>query len=395
MKKKITIDQLTPGMHVVSTNRNWLQLPFFRRKITGKDAIEKLRGAKVTELIIDTEKGADVASADAAPEHPLSDMQEIQQNFAKAAVVHDQVLHGTSDIMEKVRAGEAIDEKQADAHMEALTDQLYEDPQSLLCISVLRNSDEFTYDHCVNMSILALFVGKYLNFSRDELLVFGKGVLLHDIGKCMLPRDILRKPSKLTAEERRVMGEHVMRGHNYLKKMQSVPQEVLNITAQHHEWVDGGGYPNKLNGDQMSWFSKLAGVMDVYDSLLHKNYYKDANIPTEVLNIMEKSIGKQFDDKAFKAVRDCLGIYPPGTSLMLDSGEIAIAFEPNHKVAERPKVLLITNKQGQFLDDPISGDLMERLPDGSFARSVVTDMTREDTNFSPLEILSKNTLIPQ
>lgn len=400
MKKKITIDQLIPGMHVVSTNRNWLQLPFFKRKIAGQEAVDKLRAAKVTELIIDTEKGSDLPEAGvSAGQHQAkqapNEMAAIQQNFALAGKVHDAALKGTADIMERVRAGESIDEKQADAHIEALTSQLYEDPQSLLCISVLRNSDEFTYDHCVNMSILALFVGKYLNFSRQELLVFGKGVLLHDIGKCMLPREILRKPTKLTIEERHVMSEHVTRGHNYLKKMQSVPQEVLDITAQHHEWVDGGGYPNKLNGDQLSWFTKLAAVMDVYDSLLHKNYYKDANIPTEVLNIMGKQVGTHFDDKAFKAVRACLGIYPPGTSLMLDSGEIAIAFEPNHREPERPKVLLITDKMGQFLEDPISADLMEKGPDGNPQRSVVTDMTREDTNFSPLEILSKNAPIPQ
>jgi putative nucleotidyltransferase with HDIG domain len=392
MKKKISIDQLMPGMHVVSTNRNWLQLPFFKRKISGPEAINKLRAAKVTELIIDTSKGSDI-DENAAPAGG-TDIAKVQQHFSKAGVVHDQVLKGTADIMEKVRAGHAIDNRAADAQVEALTAQLYEDPQSLLCISVLRNSDEYTYDHCVNMSILALFVGKYLNFSRDELLVFGKGILLHDIGKCMLPREILRKPGKLTAEERRIMGDHVMRGHNYLKKMQSIPQEVLDITAQHHEWVNGTGYPNKLNGDQISWFTKLSAVMDVYDSLLHKNYYKDANIPTEVLSIMEKAVGTQFDDQAFKAVKGCLGIYPPGTSLMLDSGEIGIAFEPNHREPERPKILLITGLSGAFLDDPVAADLTEKNEDGSFKRSIVTDMTREDTNFNPLEILSKNAPVP-
>jgi len=395
MKKKISIDQLVPGMYVVSTNRSWLQIPFFRKRIKSREIVQKLKAYRVTEVVIDTERGGDLPdSSSFGPLNPFDHPEILARNMNQSMAAHSKVLSETTKIMEDVRNGEGFTEKKADEQVNLLIDQVMEDPQSLLCISVLKNADEFTFNHCVNTAILSLFVGQFLGMSRDGLLQFGKGALLHDLGKCMIPREILMKPGKLNQEEEAIIKTHVHKGLDYLKKMNVASEEVLLFAGEHHERMDGSGYPNGLRGDQISWYGKLAAVLDVYDAITHENYYKNSEDPKSVLEFIASGGSKSFDPKAYKALSDCVGLYPPGTLLMLDTGEMAVSYEPNNRSPDRPKVLLLTRVDGGFCATPEPIDLTE--PKGNdpsqFLRSIVTAMTHEDANFNPFEIIEKYSL---
>lgn len=393
MKKKIDIGQLRPGMYVASTNRSWLHLPFFRRKIRNEQTVKKLKAAGVTEVVIDLRKGDDIGGDAGKKLNPFDHPEVLAENLAASAKVHDQVLEGTRDLMETVRSGGEMDSKEADAQVNLLMDQIMDDPQSMLCISVLKNADEYTFDHCVNSSILALFVGKNMGMPPEELLLFGKGALLHDIGKCMIPNDIIVKPGKLTPEEAAVVRTHVDKGVRYLKKTTGMQEEIIQMVAHHHERMDGSGYPEGLKGDDISWHGRLLGVLDAYDTMIHENYYKDSTDPTEVLKDLVSTVGPLYDERAFKALSDCLGIYPPGTILMLDSGEIALTYQPNTHNPYRPKVLLLTRVDGSFHTQPVPVALTETIAgQHKYKRSILTTMSLEDTNFNPFEIMSKYSL---
>lgn len=389
MKKKIHIDQLRPGMYVATTNLSWLKLPFFRRKIPNQSTIDRLRSSGVQEVIIDLNKGDDLGhGAESHKVDPFDHPDLIVENVNRSVQVHDQMLHQTKDMMEQVRAGKEIDARQADAQVSMMIDQLIEDPQSMLCVSVLKNSDEYTYDHCVNTAILALFVGKSLNLPERELMVLGKGMLLHDIGKCMIPHSVLTKPGRLTAEEANVVKSHVAKGAAYLRKTKHIEPSVLAMVTQHHERLDGSGYPDGLKGDQIEPYARLAGLIDVYDAMIHENHYKDSDDPTAVLKELSESVGSKFDPTAFKGLSDSIGIYPPGTILMLDTGEIALAFQPNARNPYRPRVLLLTAKDGSFYSQPTPVCLMDQEHDQkTYRRSILTTMSLEDTNFNPFKIL--------
>ncbi len=374
---------------MATTNLSWLQLPFFRKKIPNQSTIDKLRASGVQEVIIDLNRGDTLApGAESHLVDPFDHPELLIENVNRSVQVHDQLLHQTKDMMEQVRAGKELDPRQADAQVDAMIDQLIEDPQSMLCVSVLKNSDEYTYDHCVNTAILALFIGKSLNLPERELMVLGKGMLLHDIGKCMIPHSVLTKPGRLTTEEAQVVKSHVAKGVAYLRKTNQLEQQVLTMVTQHHERLDGTGYPDGLMGDQIEPLGRLAGLIDVYDAMIHENHYKDSDDPTAVLKELSGSIGTKFDATAFKSLSDSIGIYPPGTILMLDTGEIALAFQPNARNPYRPRILLLTAKDGSFYSQPMPTCLTDTEPDQkTFKRSILTTMSLEDTNFNPFKIL--------
>lgn len=395
MKKKISIDQLEPGMYVVSTNRSWLQIPFFRKRIRSREIVEKLKAYRVTQVVIDTERGRDLSlGSSSTSADPFNHPEILAKNMGGSIAVHDKVFAETNQMMEDVRSGRGFTEQKADQQVNLLIDQVMEDPQSLLCVSVLKNADEFTFNHCVNTAILALFVGQFLGMSRDGLLQFGKGALLHDLGKCMIPKEILMKPGKLNREEEAIVRTHVEKGANYLKKMNVASEPVLQFAQEHHERMDGSGYPNGLKGDEISWHGKLGAVLDVYDAITHENYYKSSEDPKSVLEFIASRGSRQFDPKAYKALSDCVGLFPPGTLLMLDTGEMAVSYEPNNRVPDRPRVLLLTRKDGAFCPNPEPIDLSEPLngDESSYARSIVTAMTHEDANFNPFQIIEKYSL---
>lgn len=389
MKKKIHIDQLRPGMYVATTNLSWLKLPFFRKRIPSQTTIDKLRASGVQEVVIDLAKGDDVGQgAESRSVDPFDHPDLLVENINQSVLVHNQVLQQTKDLMEQVRAGKEIDARQADTQVGLMIDQLIEDPQSMLCISVLKNSDEYTYDHCVNTAILALFVGRSMNLPERELMVLGKGMLLHDIGKCMIPHSILTKPGRLSAEEVMVVKSHVNKGVAYLRKTDHIEKQVLTMVTQHHERLDGSGYPDGLRGSQIDPMGRLAGLLDVYDAMIHENHYKDSDDPTTVLKQLAEGVDTAYDATAFKALSESIGIYPPGTILMLDTGEMALSFHPNARNPYRPRVLLLTAKDGSFYSQPTPICLTDLEPDEkTYKRSILTTMSLEDTNFNPFKIL--------
>lgn len=392
MRKKITIDQLIPGMYVVSTNRSWLQLPFFRKKIRDDRAVDKLREHLVTELVIDTERGLDT-DGQGGPANPFEFPEVLASNLAQSSQLHREVINKTAELMDWVGEGKVIDQEMVDEPVNMMIDQILEDPQSMLCVSVLKNTDEYTFNHCVNVSILALFLAKSVGLSRDKMLILGKGALLHDIGKCMVPREIIEKPGRLEDDEAEVVRTHVERGLRYLAKMKDMPKEVFDFVRDHHERIDGSGYPRGLKGDAISWYGRVGAVLDVYDSLIHENYYKGAMDPLSVLDSMREKVGSLYDPRAFNALADCLGAHPPGTILMLDTGEIAISFEPNYNNPNRPKILLMTKEDGTFHDHPVPVDL-EACREGTAThlRTILSPMTQDEIPFDPFEILGNFSL---
>ncbi|CAM2065959.1 DUF3391 domain-containing protein [Sulfidibacter corallicola] len=389
MRRKITIDQLRPGMYVVSTNRSWISVPFFRKNIRDEKVIAELRSYKVTDVIIDLDRGLDVGGHERAPAAPLvpGSPEAVQRHFGQAVEVHSMVLEQTCELMEEVSAGNAITEEQANQQVSLLMDQIFEDPQSMLCVSVLRSSDQGIFNHCVNLSILALFVGKSMNLGKGELLMLGKAALLHDIGKCMLPRELVAR-YHATGRASDQYQLHVVRGLNYLQKMKGLDPMVAQFAGEHHERPDGRGYPHGLKGDDISWYGKLAAVLNAYDDGVNRGTGGEAIDPREVLDRMRQEVGARFDAKAFSALEKCLGPYPPGTSLMLDSGEMAIAYEPNAAQPEHPKVLLLTRPDGTFREHPLPVPLGTSDCEDGLARGIVTSMTAADTNFNPIDFLA-------
>jgi len=379
MKKKISIDQLRPGMRVVHADRGWLRLPFFRMKVRDEEAVASLKRLRVNELVIDLgsmpERAA--AEADSARVHALA------RQLAEGAELLGRLTEAVASLHHAVRRGDAFEDRALEPLIESLIDFMTADGASLMAISALESSLEHDLRHCANLAALTVFVSKARGDSREVARLMAKGALLHDIGKALTPAEVLRKPGKLTLEEARVVQGHVAGGSRYLKDKAAVPHEALLFVREHHERMNGLGYPHGLKGDAISWPGRLGGVLDVYDALVHESYYKDAADPGFALKLMARAVDDYFDGEAFRLLQRSLGPYPPGSLLLLDTGELAVSCSPNPQSPERPMVALIGYSDGSPRPKWEPFDLTKERDRDSYMRTAIRVLPPQDVPFEP------------
>ncbi len=204
----------------------------------------------------------------------------------------------------------------------------------------LKHLDNYLYEHSVNTAILSIAVGIELNLSKDELYDLSVGALLHDIGKAFLPKKLLTKKN-LTPSEEKLLESHAQKGYSYLLNMPGIRREAKIICLQHHERIDGSGYPMAICGDKISKLSKIVAVANTYDDLTSDNFNKAALPPNDVIEYIMSLAGKYFDHGIVRAFIKKVNPYPPGTLVRLSNGEIGIVDENNENYPLRPKIRII------------------------------------------------------
>jgi HD-GYP domain-containing protein (c-di-GMP phosphodiesterase class II) len=242
------------------------------------------------------------------------------------------------------------------------------DNESFVCgLTNLKNYDEYTLNHSVNVCMLSLALGRRLGLSRSELIELGMSAFFHDLGKLDTPLDILNKPAGLTSEEREIMERHPHQGAEkllHLREFKRLPLRAVHVALEHHIKEDLSGYPRYFKKDDVNLFSKIVKVADYFDAVTTKRVYrKKVFTRAEALSLMLEQSGTEFNPIILKAFVNLMGAYPIGTMVALDSGELGIVFDlnPNLKFMLRPKVKLITDAAGNKVDGEIV-DLTERLP---------------------------------
>jgi HD-GYP domain-containing protein (c-di-GMP phosphodiesterase class II) len=185
-----------------------------------------------------------------------------------------------------------------------------------------------------------------MGLTRDQMIDLGVGAMLHDIGKTQIPMEILMKPGKLTDEEYALMKEHSLQGYQMLKDIPDIPLLSAHCALQHHERLDGSGYPRGLKGDEIHLYGKIVGIADVYDALTTNRVYRKAFLPHEALEYLFTSTG-QFDSNLIAVFRDHVAIYPIGLIVTLSNGVKAVVVDINTKYPQRPIVRVLKNADGQ------------------------------------------------
>jgi len=224
----------------------------------------------------------------------------------------------------------------------------------------IHTTDNYLYSHSVNVGIYSAALGMALGLKRDDLIDLGIGAMLHDIGKTQIPLEILNKPGKLTDEEYRTMKEHSMHGYQILKDHPDIPLISAHCALQHHERLDGTGYPRGLKGSEIHLFGQIVGIADVYDALTSNRVYRKAFLPHEALEMLFTSTG-QFDQELIRKFRDNVAIYPIGLVVALSTGEKAVVVDINTKFPHRPIVRVLADADGQDVKSPYELDLSADL----------------------------------
>lgn len=349
----------------------WIDHPFWRSQflIGNPDDVRQIQESAVRELWIDTSKGLDVPGEAAAAPRPLSKPPAgkssarlrgdtpITEEMARAAGICDQAKNAVISMLQEARMGKAIDLGAVGALVEEISDSVFRNPGALISLARLKTADDYTYMHSVAVCALMIALAQQLQMSESDIHEAGMAGLLHDIGKAMMPMDVINKNGKLTEEEFAVVRTHPEEGYRLLQQSQGVSEISLDVCLHHHERIDGKGYPDGLAGDQISIFARMGAICDVYDAITSNRPYKEGWCPAESVRKMSEWSKGHFDERVFKAFVKSIGIYPIGTLVKMRSGRLGIVVEQNKNSLLSPQVKLFFSTKANCHIAPVILDL--------------------------------------
>ncbi|PLT33987.1 HD-GYP domain-containing protein [Bacillus sp. V5-8f] len=216
--------------------------------------------------------------------------------------------------------------------------------------------DNYIFTHSLNVTLYSLAIGMELKLKPKQMEILGLGAILHDVGKMLIPIEILMKPGRLTKEEFEEIKKHSETGFHLLRNVPTIPLLVAHCAYQHHERLDGSGYPRGLIGDDIHFFGKIIAVADVFDAVTSNRVYRSAMLPHEGLEILYAGSGIQFEKKIVEAFRRAVAVYPNGLGVTLNDGRKGIVSRQNVGCSDRP-VISILEEKGQNLETPYELDL--------------------------------------
>lgn len=264
--------------------------------------------------------------------------------------------------MDDARLGRALDGAGARNAVTAMTDSIIRNPDALACFIQLKNKDEYTALHSLRVCILALTFGRHLGFTADQLSVLGIGALLHDLGKMKVPSEILNKPGRLTDQEFEIMKSHVPHGVAILERTPHIPAPAIEVARGHHERYGGNGYILGLKMDAIGLFGMIGGIVDSYDALTSDRVYRDGLSAFDALSRMYDARHVNYHPELMAQFIRCMGIYPIGSIVELNSGEIGVVVTVNRVRRLKPRVALALTAEKKRYPAPKIIDLMQTFP---------------------------------
>jgi len=388
MIKRIKTKDLKPGMYISDMNRDWVPHNNAKQKglLKSDEVIEKIKKLGVSELYIDTEKGID--SQDAVPVNEITkkldeQIQNIGQDAPnyriktslaeerdKAAKLHGQAKDLVNNVMFDVKMGKALDMDGFSELADSMLDSLDRNASALSCLGRIRAKDSYLMDHSVNLGVLISIYGNHRKLERGILHDVMVGALLHDLGKIKIPDHILHKPEKLLPDEFEVMKGHVARGTAILRTTPGISELAIMVQSQHHEKMDGTGYPLGLMGDQISDYGKMAAIADVYDAITSDRVYHRAITPTAAMKKLLEWSDNHLDRSLVEEFIKCMGIFPVGSLVELDSGRLGVVIEANEHLQNSPVIKVVYSVKNKSHLEPKVVDLSKKLNQDHIVRSV-------------------------
>jgi len=371
MLKKISVEQLRLGMHLQDFCGAWLDHPFWRTKFVLTDAkdIQLILASPIKEVWINISKGLDINTDDASsgtiqviaeeipPTPPVVQKKtSFNDEVKRAANICAKGKEAVVSMFQEARMGLAIEAEAAAPLVEEISNSVLRNPGALISLARLKTADDYTFMHSVAVCALMIALARKLGLDEQQTRDAGMAGLLHDLGKAMIPMEILNKPGKLTDEEFDLVKTHPEEGHKLLLGGIGISEMTRDVCLHHHEKIDGSGYPKRLNGETMSLFAKMGAVCDVYDAVTSNRPYKAGWDPAESIKRMAEWKG-HFDPVVFQAFVKSLGIYPIGSFIRLESGKLGVVVEQGEQSLLKPKVRVFFSTKSQAYIKPETIDL--------------------------------------
>jgi putative nucleotidyltransferase with HDIG domain len=380
MITRIPSEQLKVGMFIHHLECGWMDHPFLvnQFRVASQGEIDKIIQHGISHVSIDSARGLAVqspapegaataaeASSDAGgldldldlPPPPASAEPAVQPSTLSEELVQAQaiLLEASalmSDVMADARMGRMIELGRVEPVVEKMIQSVLRNPGALACLGRVRQKDHYTFEHSVNVSVLLVNFCHHMGLDRSTIRAAAIGGLLHDVGKVHTPDAILNKPGPLSDEEFAQIRSHVGHGVDIAGEIPGISDLSLTIVAQHHEHMDGGGYPIGLKGNQIAQLGQMAAIVDVYEALTSSRAYRPAMEPSQALQRIFGWSKQQFNNELVQRFIQCVGIYPVGTLVLLDSGMLAIVTEANPVNLLRPMVRVVLDSRRDLVVTP-------------------------------------------
>ena len=341
---RLSCGQLKVGMRVVELDRPWRESPFtihgFRI-----DSDEQIRQLKNCCHYVYVAKKPQLPSS---PTPPPADQREqyrntssFQEALSRCQNTYSEAKSVVTGFLNNLRLGEDFETEVAKQVVKQCVDSVIANQEAMLWLSLLKNVDEYTAQHCLNVGLLSIILGRAEGLPRPQLEHVGLCGILHDMGKSKIPLEILNKEGAFSDDEFEIMKSHTTEGFIILSEKADIDEEVANVAHSHHERLNGKGYPRKLSANKLSYYTRIVAIADAYDAITSKRVYSPAKTSMEGLRILIGARNSHFDPHLVDKFAECMGIYPAGSVAELSSKEVAIVLPGDEEARDRPKVLIV------------------------------------------------------
>ncbi len=344
----IPVNQLRPGMYVIAIASQTGAMEIAQTGlVTTRQQVDVLirRGVLTVKVDLARSKLPGIAQViSPSPAHSAGSVRPAgsgEGRELKIRRLYQEARELQGKFIRHLKAGQPIDITPLAAVAEEMVDTMFTHGDAMLCLARIRAKDAYLMEHSMNVAILLANFGRYLGLERSVLKELTLGGLLHDVGKIMTPDEVLNKPGKLTDEEFGVMRQHVVHSYDILSNTAGITPTMLEVAANHHERLDGTGYPQRLKGEQLSLYTRMSGIVDVYDAVTADRVYKQGMQPTQAFRILLKGIDQHFDAELVTKFIKCMGVYPVGTLVQLSNQRLAVVMQRNEQQPLKPMVKVI------------------------------------------------------
>lgn len=399
--KKIPATQLRVGMFVVDAGLSWMDYPYLYQEegeIESQERIDAILAEGFEEIFVDPSRGSYAGLEDEEPleDSLLQDADDLariparkvsfKEEMGRARRLYTDSLQFAREFLHGARMGYLVDYSKSEKLVESVIDSVMRNDDAIVSLTKLRDFDEYSYTHSINVAVLAVAFGKNLGLSHKMLRALGSAGIFHDLGKAKIPEAILNKPGKLTEEEFEIMKSHPQKGFELLAQQGGAGEDVLLGVLQHHEKHNGRGYPDAASGDEVSVLARIIAVADVYDALTSERVYKKGMLPYKALSLMYSMRGEDFHTGYVERFIKSMGIYPVGSFVRLSSREYAVVSGSNISVPLYPQVIVVLDYM-QRPCTPRQVDLAENRGDSSKVLEIIECLNPKRYNIDPAAYL--------
>ncbi len=356
--KNINISELVKGMFVEAIVEQAGHLSIKTRGLVRtQSTIENLKKAGVQVLKIDLSRSqhqhsTNLPTTDNA-ESPAESVS-MEEELGHASALYDQTKTLQKRLLKDLEAGRSIDLEDTSQAAEALIDSIFRNEHALSFVAQMKSKDEYLYQHGVNCATLMTLFGKHIGIARDTINKLAVGALLADVGKIHIPNDLISKPEPLNDADYEIVKQHVDYSWEIASSMSEINNESLDVIAQHHERLDGSGYPKGLRGEEISLFGRMMAIVDTYEAMTSNRPHKDSVTALTAYSIMKKGNPGAYDNDLLNQFIRCIGVYPVGTLVKLRSGKLGIVLKPSQNSPLKPVVNIFYNaRTGHYQEQKI------------------------------------------